>query len=137
MKTWSKYEKYEKVWNLWKEEEFGIFVTWEWGHCVLCTLCSLERPWRIFLVKSCQLPISPRPFIGICVFVGRCFTTCLHFWLGHTTPYAPKVANHFVSCAQVHCHAPSKCCFVWLYYIFRNLHSSWKKEKHQCLVCGF
>jgi len=27
MKTWSKYEKYEKVWNLWKEEEFGIFVT--------------------------------------------------------------------------------------------------------------
>lgn len=102
MKTWSKYEKYEKVWNLWKEEEFGIFVTWEWGHCVLCTLCSLERPWCIFLVKSCQLPISPRPFIGICVFVGRCFTTCLHFWLGHTTPYSPKVANHFVSCAQVH-----------------------------------
>jgi hypothetical protein len=133
----------EQVWKIWKSLE-SLERRRIWNLCKLRmgTLCSLDIVFSgkghgvFFLVKSYWLLISPRPFAGICVFVGRWFATCLHFWLGHATPYSPKVANHFVSCAQVHCHAPSRCCFVWLYYIFRNLHSR-KKEKCGCLVCGF
>jgi hypothetical protein len=64
-----------KAWSLWKN----------WGLSVLCKGLGV-----LFLVKSFQLTISPRPFAAICVFSSRWFATCLPFsGGGPSAPYSP------------------------------------------------